>query len=287
VGYELTRMLRASQMLPGLGRPEQAVALELADICMDATRRPPQNMNAGARVCEDLGIPMGSLGNILAKMAARGLEVRVPIGKDKNGRLVYAAKGHALDFLFPSLPPRAIKGPLNDGPLMPEPVDNAPDTGHKGPLNDGPLAVKGPLNDGAIELKGPRFEAQRSTESWTPTPVTPKSKEDARRVGDPIADKLPEDQGQERSVAKSQNRRLPDGSGTVADDAQQFPPDHPESPAAGGHARAREPAAPARRCEFEGCAVPEKALPDDSRFHVGCDVLARLAERAQAAAVAL
>lgn len=266
MGYELTRMLRASQMLPGLGRPEQAVALELADICMDATRRPPQNMNAGARVCEDLGIAMGTLGNILAKMAARGLEVRVPIGKDKNGDLFYTARSHALDFLFPSLPPRASKGPLNDGPLE----------------------DKGPLNDGAIELKGPRFEAQRSTESWTPTPMTPKSKKDARRVGDPIADKLPEDQDQdqERSVAKSQNRRLPDGSGTVADDAQQFPPDHSESPAAGGTARASVQVTPVRRCEFEGCSVPEKALPDDKRFHIGCDLLARRAERAQAAAVA-
>jgi hypothetical protein len=220
MGHELTRMLRASQMLPGLGRPEQVVALELADICMDATRRPPRNMNAGARVCEDLGIPMGSLGNILAKMAARGLEVRVPIGKDKNGHPVYATKGHALDFLFPPLPPRALKGPLNDGPLE----------------------VEGPRNDGAIESKGPRFEAQRSTESWTPTPLTPKSKEDARRVGDPIADKLPEDQDQEPPVAKSQNRRLPDGPGSVADDAQQFRLNDAESTTAGS-TRERKPEA--------------------------------------------
>ena len=179
MGHDLTRMLRASRMLPGLGRPEQAVALELADICMDATRRPPQNMNAGARVCEDLGIPIGTLGNILAKMAAHGLELRVPIGKDKHGRLVYAAKGHAVDYLFPVLPPRAAKGPLNDGPLMSEPVDNPLESGTKGPLNDGPLEGIAPLNDGAIELKGPRFEAQRSTESWTPTPMTPNSKDDA------------------------------------------------------------------------------------------------------------
>lgn len=233
-------MLRASGLLPKLGRPEQAVALDLADICMDATGRPPRNMNAGARVCEDLGIPMGTLGNILGRMAGHGLEVRVPMGKDKNGDLVYAAKSHALDFLFPSLSARAIKGPLNDGPLMAEPVDNPSDIGGEGPPNRGPSEVEGPRNDGAIGLKGPRFEAQRSTESWTPTPMTPRSKEDARRVGDPIADKLPEDQDQEPSVAKSQNRRLPDGPGTMADGAPHFPTNDAESTTAGStrtHAR--------------------------------------------------
>jgi hypothetical protein len=171
MGHDLYRMLRASEIFPTATRGEQAVALIIADICMDTTRRPPANMNASARVCEDLGMPSGTLGNMLARLAARGLELRVPIGKDKNGRLVFAAKGHAVDFLFPALPPRESKGPRIDGALS-----------AKGPRIDGPLDSEGPRISGPLSAKGPLDEAQRSTPAWTPTPVTPKSKEDARSL---------------------------------------------------------------------------------------------------------
>ena len=73
MGHDLYRMLRASEVFPAATPGEQAAALIIADICMDTTRKPPKNMNAGARVCEDLGITPGSLGNILAKLAARDL----------------------------------------------------------------------------------------------------------------------------------------------------------------------------------------------------------------------
>jgi hypothetical protein len=49
-------------------------------------------------------------------------------------------------------------------------------------------------------------------------------------------------QGQEPSVAKSQRPRLPDGPGTMADDAQQFRPNDAESTTAGS-TRARKPEA--------------------------------------------
>lgn len=56
-----------------------------------------------------------------------------------------------------------------------------------------------------------------------------------------------EDQDQPRSqeqpIAKSQDRRFPDGPGTAAADAQQFPLDNSGSATTGGNVRARKPAA--------------------------------------------
>jgi hypothetical protein len=276
VGHDLTRMLRASVVFPTATTGEQAVALIIADICNDITRKPPRNMNAGASVCADMGITLGSLGNILAKLAARGLELRVPIGTDKRGRRVYAANRHAVDYLFPVLPPRATKAPLTDGPF----------------------ANEGPSSDGPMEPEGPSLDGQRSIAGWTPTPMTPKSKEDAPAAApqlaqdqDPSQDQTPggtfppdppgrppssadrdisslpisaparrvgvppegaegaafEDSNpsvpapvKTGSVAKSQNRRLPDGSETMADDAQESPPNRAERSGANRYAGACE-----------------------------------------------
>lgn len=55
----------------------------------------------------------------------------------------------------------------------------------------------------------------------------------------------PQGQVQEPSVRKSQNRRLPDGSETMADDAQQFPLNDAESTTAGTGTRARRADVPA------------------------------------------
>jgi hypothetical protein len=167
---------------------EQAVALVIADICMDTTRRPPRNMNAGARVCEDLGITPGTLGNILAKLSVRGLELRVPVtdrnGKpvtDKRGRLLFATKRHAVDYLFPELTSRDSKGPSNDGPLELETGSKAPladgPLEADGPLADGPLSIEGPWADGPLGLKGPLLDGPLH-----PRTLTPNSKEDARSL---------------------------------------------------------------------------------------------------------
>ena len=247
MGHDLYRMLRASAVFPTATAGEQSVALIIADICMDTTRKPPKNMNAGARVCEDLGITAGSLGNILAKLAARGLELRVPIGEDKRGRLVYAAKGHAVDYLFPVLSPRSAKGPLADGPLVAEPADNRPEAYSKAPSSDGPLAGDGPLLDGALEFKGPSLSVQRSIAGWTPTPMTPKSKEDTRAA----AARLAKDQDQKPDAlrlsqaanSKTTSSRLNDQQ--VADDAQHFPRHNSESTSAGTGVRARHRDTPA------------------------------------------
>jgi hypothetical protein len=129
-------MLRAG-MPRGWSAGERAVALVLADICNDRTRTPPDRYNASAALCEELDITPGTLGNILAKLAARGFELRVPIGGDRNGRPLYAVKGHAVAYRFPVLPPRGSDGPLLDGASAPGSVDNLPSASPDGPLGDG------------------------------------------------------------------------------------------------------------------------------------------------------
>jgi hypothetical protein len=64
------------------------------------------------------------------------------------------------------------------------------------------------------------------------------------RPPDPSVQNQDQPQGQEQPLTNSQNRRVRQGPGTVADDDQQFPRHPSESPAAGGNARARPGASP-------------------------------------------
>jgi hypothetical protein len=156
MGHDLTRMLRAG-MPPEWTLGERAVALVLADICNDRTRQSPAGVNAGRCVCEELAITPGTLGNILAKLAGRGFELRVPIGNDRRGRPLFAVKGHAVDYMFPLLLPRGCDGPPVDGACAAGPVDNPPDGPPNGPLTDGALlpmvhsgVAYGPSTDGPL-----------------------------------------------------------------------------------------------------------------------------------------
>ena len=250
MGHDLYRMLRASAVFPAATAGEQSVALIIADICMDTTRKPPKNMNAGARVCEDLrALPrVAWQRHHQQSWSARLIfELRVPISEDKRGRLVYAAKGHAVDYLFPVLPPRSAKGPLADGPLVAEPADNRHEAYSEAPSTDGPLAGDGPLLDGALNSKGPSVDAQRSIGGWTPTPMTPKSKEDTRAAAARLAqdqDQKPDALRLSRAVnSKTTSSRL--NEQLVADDAQHFPRHDSERTTDGTGARARRTDTPA------------------------------------------
>jgi hypothetical protein len=78
--------------------------------------------------------------------------------------------------------------------------------------------------------------------------VTPKSKEDARRVGDPIADSdqdQDQDPLQEQPLANWQNRPVHQGPDTRADDDQELSLNDADSATAGSYARAGEPNGPA------------------------------------------
>ena len=168
-----------------------------------------------AEVC---GMSARAVSRVLAELAAQGYDMRAPItdrdGKpvrDKRGRLVYAAKGHAVRFTVPYLPPRG------------EPL-RSPEV----------ASIDGWLADIAEEECSPdsaSIEAQRSpllvsmvAESGDPVPsASPNIKTVPRPAAARLAQDQDQDQVQRLSVTNSQNRGVRDGSGTVADDAHHFP----------------------------------------------------------------
>jgi hypothetical protein len=129
MGYELRRMIRDGAP-PGWTPLMRLVAGEIADDARDPD--PDRPLPEGAwpwsaipaegevrrgewreGLAERTGMSARAISRVLAELAAVGYEMRIPItGKDGNpvtdrrGRLVFAAKGHALRFHVPPLPPR-------------------------------------------------------------------------------------------------------------------------------------------------------------------------------------
>ncbi|RZF05991.1 hypothetical protein C0R05_24470 [Streptomyces albidoflavus] len=98
MGYELRRQLR-EVLGPNITGLQRAVALEIADDANEATRR-------SLAPLEDLvrwtGAKDGSVvRNALKRLAASGWEFRVPIGKGKDGRVLYAVPGRRMTFVVP------------------------------------------------------------------------------------------------------------------------------------------------------------------------------------------
>ncbi|MFI6485202.1 hypothetical protein ACIBH1_45340 [Nonomuraea sp. NPDC050663] len=55
-------------------------------------------------ICLRAGLGPRGLNEVLQRLAARGLEVRIAIGTDASGRVVFARRGHAVDYRLPELP---------------------------------------------------------------------------------------------------------------------------------------------------------------------------------------
>lgn len=85
-------------------------------------------------LAERTGMSTRAISRVLAELAAADYEMRQPItgrdGKpirDKRGRLVFAAKDHALRFQVPGLAPRPVpQSSPNPATYATEPVDNTP-----------------------------------------------------------------------------------------------------------------------------------------------------------------
>lgn len=98
MGYELRRQLREA-LGPGVTGLQRAVALEIADDAKEDTRR-------SWAALEDLARWTGAkdavvVRNALKRLAAAGWEFRVPIGKGKDGRTLYAVPGTRMTFVVP------------------------------------------------------------------------------------------------------------------------------------------------------------------------------------------
>jgi hypothetical protein len=55
-------------------------------------------------ICMRAGLKPRGLNEVLQRLASRGLEVRIEVGKDSLGRPVFARRGHAVDYHVPELP---------------------------------------------------------------------------------------------------------------------------------------------------------------------------------------
>jgi hypothetical protein len=115
VGYKLYREIRDFAP-PDWTSGERLVALMIADDAGETSRR---SWLALGELCFRTGLKPSSVRAALAKLAARGYEMRVPHGTGSDGRAVFAAKGHAVDYLVPALPVAASA-------VAPKPVDNPP-----------------------------------------------------------------------------------------------------------------------------------------------------------------
>ncbi|MGW6703563.1 hypothetical protein ACWGDE_01535 [Streptomyces sp. NPDC054956] len=98
MGYELRRQLR-EVLGPDITGLQRAVALEIADDANEATRESWASLDDLARWtgAKDAIV----VRNALKRLAVNGWEFRVPIGKGKDGRVLYAVPGHRVTFRVP------------------------------------------------------------------------------------------------------------------------------------------------------------------------------------------
>lgn len=136
MGYELRRQLR-EVLGPDITGLQRAVALEIADDANEATRRSYASVEDLVRWtgAKDVNV----LRNALKRLAAIGWEFRVPIGKGKDGRVLYAVPGKRMTFLVPPFEGVALATPKGEQglaqgvavatPSTPQGVAGAPSEG--------------------------------------------------------------------------------------------------------------------------------------------------------------
>jgi hypothetical protein len=133
-------MLRAG-MPPDWTAGERVVAMILADVCNDRTRR---GYISNEQLCEESGLEPGSLRSILARLGRHGFELRVPLSTGKDGRPVYATSGRgrggrAVTYECPILVPREAKDAILIPSFDGEAVDNLSPEPPKGATVSAPL----------------------------------------------------------------------------------------------------------------------------------------------------
>lgn len=121
MGYELRRKLREA-LGPDVTGLQRAVALEIADDANEDTRR-------SWAALEDLARWTGAkdavvVRNALKRLAAVGWEFRVPIGKGKDGRTLYAVPGTRMTFVVPQFQ-EVAPAPSKGEPPLPQGVATA------------------------------------------------------------------------------------------------------------------------------------------------------------------
>jgi len=121
MGSELYRMIRDGAP-PGWTVTMRLVAMVIADDARDPSQGVPGDGGGpwsaipvrgcwrGGKwrdgITDRTGLSMHTVSRALAELAAAGYEMREQIATGKDGRPVFAARGHAVRFRVPLLPPR-------------------------------------------------------------------------------------------------------------------------------------------------------------------------------------
>jgi hypothetical protein len=200
MGYELRRWFE-DRLPREISSGERVVALAIADLVWDDSR-----IGYGRKFMQKLLWKTGfeneaQLGKVLGKLAARGIELRVPIcGQDgkpltnKRGQLVYAHRGHQRTFRVPfesEFPGRAAPYWDDEGERSPDRETNSWFHGERSPARETFKTERSPAREG---FEGERSPARESmvTQAGDPIPlttptfppsVTPRGAESAGKAG--------------------------------------------------------------------------------------------------------
>lgn len=188
MGYELRRWLE-DRLPQEISSGERVVALAIADLAWDDSR-----VAYGRKFMEKLlwktGFENeGQVGKVLGKLAARGIELRVPINgadgkplRNKRGQLVYAHRGHQRTFRIPF----ASEFPGRTAPHWGDESDQSPDRdvhawhdGERSPARETFIAERSPAREGFKGERSPGGETFRGERS-------PARESMVTQAGDPI-----------------------------------------------------------------------------------------------------
>ncbi|MFI6103205.1 hypothetical protein [Streptomyces sp. NPDC051310] len=174
MGYKLRRQLREA-LGPGIAGLQRAVALEIADDASDVTRESAVTLEELVRwtAAKDTDV----VRNALKRLALAGWELRVPIGKGKDGRTLYAVPGRRMTFRIPDFEGVATATPEEEQGLP---------HGGAGATPQPPEGVAGASSEGA----GAHSEGAGATpSSFSPSPLkqeeAPKRPDGADEYGIP------------------------------------------------------------------------------------------------------
>jgi len=180
MGFELRRWLE-DRLPQDISSGERVVALAIADLVWDDTRT-----GYGTKFMAKLLWKTGfeneaQLGKVLGKLAARGIELRVPInGEDgkpltnKRGQFVYAHRGHQRTFRVPfasEFPGRPAPYWNDEGERSPDRESNAWFDGERSPARETFEGERSPSREGNRPERSPARES-KVTQAGDPIPLT-------------------------------------------------------------------------------------------------------------------
>jgi hypothetical protein len=240
MGSELRRMIRDGTPAGWTG-PMVHVAQEIADDARDPSQRDPgeegwpwsavpvkghfdQRGRWRDGLTERTGMSARAISRALADLSAAGYEMREPIGTDSRGRPVFAAKGHALRFRVPPLPPR---------PVPQSPHESATFDGQS-PPSTATIDPQSAPGTAAFEADRPprtaSFDGQRSPSTPQRSPRTASK---VAKDGDPIPSGSPQSPltAETRSWSPADVEGAPPGAGMPREVTHDPPSDrHGGSP---------------------------------------------------------